>query len=479
MRASLGRILLWTILIFQCLLLAFAIHVDRLLRRVVPTLSSQAASIRAERFAEVVHEFRLVGHNRENCSNSRDPLNYIIGTGQSLATGWNSNPALDVINLAWPESTFMTNLGILQVHPREPNTEVDYNKIVRLVPIASVSTSDDNGETIGAAMTWTINDLLRAAGKPPYPVVFSEHGVPAQPYKVLKKDTIPYDNALVTVGRIAQLVAPRCVIVRALTVTHGEADFVNDASQSEYEDDLVDWQRSFNADLKDITGQSADVVEMTDQMNSYTGPAWGKQARATSVIPLAQLQAAIDHPNAIILVAPKYFLDYTVTSQRFGVDGIHLTAASEQLLGEYYGKAFKGTVIDGVPWKPVYPTALVIAGSVITVTFNVPVAPLVLDAVHVTDPGNSGFEYGDNTSAPPTITGVALQGQNQVRVTLSKTPTAAAGSRFLSYAWSGRPGNPAGPKSGPRGNLRDSDNTVGRYSHQQLFNWCVTFHAVF
>ena len=136
-------------------------------------------------------------------------------------------------------------------------------------------------------------------------------------------------------------------------------------------------------------------------------------------------------------------------------------------------------MIDGVPWKPVYPTAVVIAANVITASFNVPVAPLALDTVHVTDPGNSGFEYSDNTSDPPAITSVVLQGQNQVRVTLNKTPTAAAGNRFLSYAWSGRPGNPAGPKSGPRGNLRDSDNTIGRYSHQRLFNWCVTFHAAF
>jgi hypothetical protein len=477
MRATLGRILLWTVLIFQCLLLAFAIHVDRRLRLVLG--SKPPISTSDKRFFDAVHQFRLVPHDHENCLSPRDPLNYIVGTGQSLATGWNSNPALDIQNSAWPDWTFMTNLGILPVHPREPTTQVDYTRIVRLVPIASVSTYDNNGETIAAAMTWTINDLLRAEGKPQYPVMFSEHAVPAQPYMVLKKDTIPYDNALVTVGRVAQIVAPRCVVVRALTVTHGEADFLNGSSQSEYEDDLVDWQRSFSADLKDVTGQSSDVVEMTDQMNSYTAPAWGKQARATSVIPLAELQAAIDHPNAVILVAPKYFLDYTPTSLQYGVDGIHLTAASEQLLGEYYGRAYKRTVVDGVPWKPVYPTKVSIAGNVITATFNVPVAPLVLDTLHVTDPGNLGFEYSDSTANPPTITSVELHGEGQVRVTLNKAPTAAEGSRYLSYAWSGIIGNPAGPKSGPRGNLRDSDDTVGRYSHQRLFNWCVTFHAAF
>src|SRR5579863_6686480 len=122
MRASLGRILLWTILIFQCLLLAFAIHVDRRLRLVLG--SKPPMSTIDKRFVDVVHEFRRARHNRDNCSNDRDSLNYIIGTGQSLATGWNSNPALDIQNFAWPEWTFMTNLGILQTQTREPTAEV-------------------------------------------------------------------------------------------------------------------------------------------------------------------------------------------------------------------------------------------------------------------------------------------------------------------------------------------------------------------
>jgi hypothetical protein len=115
--------------------------------------------------------------------------------------------------------------------------------------------------------------------------------------------------------------------------------------------------------MSSMTGQSSEVLEFADQMNSYT-PTTTSPPRSTSVIPLAQLQTALDYPASVFLVGPKYFLTYTT-------DGMHLNASSEQLLGEYYGKAYKQTVIDGVPWKPLYPTAFVISGRFINVTFNV------------------------------------------------------------------------------------------------------------
>jgi hypothetical protein len=188
-------------------------------------------------------------------------------------------------------------------------------------------------------------------------------------------------------------VFPRCVVVWALTIIHGEADSLAGTSQATYERDLPDWQRDFNIDMSSMTGQSSQVLEFTDQMNSYTSTTMSPP-RSTSVIPLAQLQTALDYPASVFLVGPKYFLTYTT-------DGVHLTASSEQLLGEYYGKADKQTVIDGVPWKPLYPTAFVISGRFINVTFNVPVPPLVLDRILVFDPGNAGFAYTEDSDHPP------------------------------------------------------------------------------
>ena len=362
----------------------------------------------------------------------------------------------------------MTNLGIRQVPDYGRPIALDSERITTLIPIATTSTSDGNGETIGATLTWTINDLLRAERKPPYRLIFTTHGVIGQDYNALKRDSIAYNNAILTVARVNEISSPECVVLRAITVIHGEADFLAGTPQAKYEEDLLNWQRSFSTDFKRVTGQNTDVIMFMDQMNSYTAPLFRDRARTTAIIPLAQLQAAIDHPKTISLVGPKYFLDYAE-------DGVHLTARSEQLLGEYYGKAYKRTVIDGRPWKPLYPTEISISGRVITVTFNVPAPPLVLDHTLVLDPGNEGFDYSDGSESPPSITWVNLKPPDQVQILLSHAPVAKPGKRFLSYAWKGKIGSPAGPSIGPRGNLRDSDNLVGRYSHRRLYNWCATF----
>lgn len=461
------RIILWTILVASLLSFGVLSTVD--LKELSKFYKSQVLAARVRHDAAQVRILRSTHFLRGVCTNRNDPLNYVLGTGQSLSSGLYSNPAIDTHNSTWPRWTFMTNLGIRQVPDTGVLLPVDPTLITGLLPITTASTSDDNGETIGATLTWTINDLLRATNKAPYPVVFTTHGAIGRPYDALKRDSIPYDNALLTLAGVSRIVFPRCVVVRALTIIHGEADSLAGTSQATYERDLLDWQRDFNIDLSSVTGQSSQVPEFTDQMNSYTSTAMSPP-RSTSVIPLAQLQAAIDYPASVFLVGPKYFLKYTP-------DGVHLTASSEQLLGEYYGKAYKQTVIDGVPWKPLYPTAFMISGRFITVTFNVPVPPLVLDRILVLDPGNAGFAYSEESNDPPSIVAVALKAADQVRITLSHVPSAAPGKRSLSYAWKGTLNSPAGPTTGPRGNLHDSDSVTGRYSGRRLFNWCVTFRT--
>ena len=59
-------------------------------------------------------------------------------------------------------------------------------------------------------------------------------------------------------------------VVRAVTVTHGETDFIKGASAAEYEADLVQWRSDYDNDLRAITGQRESVMLFTDQMNNYT-----------------------------------------------------------------------------------------------------------------------------------------------------------------------------------------------------------------
>jgi hypothetical protein len=416
-------------------------------------------------------------------SASHPVYNEIIGTGQSLSTGLFANPAISTV-AQWPTVALMTNLGVRQVIDRGQAHVLNPDLITALVPLVEAKTADHDGETIGAGMAFQINELALEAGQPPWPVVFSAHGVTGAAYSMLKRGTVPYANSLATVKRIAAILDRAGIrdVVRAVTVTHGETDYIMGISAEEYEANLVQWRSDYNADVRAITGQRERVMLFTDQMNNYTSKVLGPRAAPTSVIPLAQLKAALDYPDSIVLVCAKYWLNY------YRKDGAHLTNRSEELLGEKYGEAIKRTFVDGAIWKPLYITAATVNANVITLSYHIPSPPLALDTTLVRDPGNFGFVYIDDSPAPPKIRAVELYGgRNQVRIGLSAPPSAAAGHRHIQYAYVGSVqcaggGCGAGPVSGPRGNLRDSDPVTSRLDggdSTHLYNWAATQDFVF
>ena len=83
-----------------------------------------------------------------------------------------------------------------------------------------------------------------------------------------------------------------------------------------------------------------------------------------------------------------------------------------------------------------------------------------------------GFGFSDSSAMPPAILSVEIVDADSVRVTLASTPT--GGNQRLLYAMSGNVGAPAGPTTGARGNLRDSDTTASPNGYP-LYNWCVHF----
>ena len=92
----------------------------------------------------------------------------------------------------------------------------------------------------------------------------------------------------------------------------------------------------------------------------------------------------------------------------------------------------------------------------------------------MTNPGNYGFAYTDDSATPPTIQQVALDGPTSVKITLSAPPVGQ--NRKLSYAFTGTVNAKAGATTGPRGNLRDSDATPSRNGYA-LYNWGVHFES--
>lgn len=273
----------------------------------------------------------------------------------------------------------------------------------------------------------------------------------ATAYSGLAKGTAPYAVGIEHVRQVKQRFKNRAR-TRALLSVHGEAD----SASGTYQTDIRQWQSDYQSDINSKEGApSTRLIPIFHTQAGY--PGWPNDGAN-----LAMLAEHVANPTKSILVGPRYFLLHP--------DGVHLSSLSHQRLGEYYGKAYYYQVIRGQQWNPLRPSSVIRAGATITITFTGNVGSLVFDTTNVSNPGNYGFEYVDDTTTA-VITNVALQSTNQVVVTLNTTPTGA--NKKIRYGYNGN--TEAGPFVGKRGNLRDSDPELSP-NRNSLVNWCVYFN---
>ncbi len=370
-------------------------------------------------------------------------VHHLLIGGQSLSVGYGSQ----VVSVEQPFENVMFNTGV----------RAGADGLTGFIPL--VETADGGlGETIASGLANHVAGQARMLGGQ-HTILASAHGVSGQPYSVLKKGTASFAAGMAQVAAGTTIAATQgeTHALRAVAIIHGESDHV--ANNLGYANDLLAWQADYETDATAITGQVHPVVMFLCQMSSFTA-----YNAATSPIPRAQLEAARARPDRIFVVGPKYFLPY--------VDGVHLSGDGERWLGEFYAKAYRRVLLDGMRWRPLAPAIITREGAVITIGFEVPAPPLVFDELAVSNPGNFGFEFSDSSGAPPAITEVMLLDATTVRVTLASPPAAA--NRRIRYAYTGVPGQPGGPMTGARGNLRDSDPTPSLHGYP-LANWAVHF----
>jgi hypothetical protein len=382
--------------------------------------------------------------------------NHVLGTGQSLSIGAAGSP---VLSTTQPYANVMFNTGAI----------AGGTGLTTFIPLVEgFSTGSVSGlETHSSAFANLITKLAREqvfVTQPPatqsHDVLVSGHGVGGIAYVGLKKGTTAYANGMAQVSAAKALAESlgKSYVVRAITNVHGESDHI--ALNARYDQDLEEWQSSYDTDVKAITGQIDPIVMLHTQMSS-----WTKFGQATSAIPIAQLAASVAHPDTILLVGPKYHLPYAA-------DGVHLTNEGYRHMGEDYAKVYRRVILEGLSWQPLRPISITRAGVVITVKFAVPTPPLVLDGETISNPGDQGFEYTDDGDQTPDIANVAITGPDTVTIILTSVPN-GPGKR-LRYAFTGDVNAAGGPDTGPRGTLRDSDDTPSRNGYS-LFNWCVHF----
>lgn len=355
--------------------------------------------------------------------------------GQSLGYGTSGTPVQTTSPIRTGRAA-MFNIG-----PRANGDSTDQaNPISADKQYALVDLKEITAETVSSGIAYKLTES--GALNTNEGVILSVHARGSTTYLNLKKGTGPYANVLRSARRAHVISSLRGIAYDARYVSwiHGETD--RDKTQAVYKGYLVELQADLTTDLNPISGNSGQVIVVGDQTSSWT--AFGQ---ATSEVPFAQLQAAIENPTKILCVGPKYHLPHRTD------DGIHLPGPSYRRLGCYHGRMTKRHRA-GQDTLPLYCTGASRSGAVITLAMHVPVGPLVIDTTAVSNPGNNGLTWTQVGGTARTISSVAVSGANIV-VTLSGDPGAIT-SGSIGVAASGTSGALGGPTTGPRSNFRDS-----------------------
>ena len=401
-------------------------------------------------------------------------LNGIVGTGQSLSVGVQGTP------LRATEPSFH-NLKLHLGNALFPAQD-EYSERLSLVPLRepirplvhgypSAYPRNIYGETPHTSMASQVTQLVldKSHGRGDYVTVHTVVGESGQALSVIGKGAVAdgstgvaYARSLFEIRAIARLAkaAKRTFGVAAVVLTHGETD----AENSDYERALVQFRKSYDADLPAITGQKAAVPLLLTQQSSMPARP-GTLAQSA----LAAWRASRGSDPGIVCVGPRYQYSYAR-------DAVHLDSLGYDRLGEKYGQAYFETVLRGQPWRPLAPLSARREGDSVRIDFHVPVPPLVWDTELPPAPATPrewaegrGFELGP-AGAPIQIERVELRGNS----VLLFAPQAPAGALLVRYAASAAV--VARPHGTHRwGQLRDSDPFVGATTRTPQPNYAVSF----
>lgn len=388
-------------------------------------------------------------------------IEHIITYGQSLATGQAALPLLSTSPI--PDS-LMFNGGVRTSYVVRDRASI----YARLVPLVE-SVDGHAGETPTAGTLQMIHELRRAedrAASAPGSVRYlgSAPAVGGLTLAQLNVGTIPFlalvENILYGATRARE--EGSSYRVGAITWTQGESDYVAGTTREAYVSGMKVLKSGIDLHAAKVSGDPTPVPILQHQVSSHIGSG-SRHPR----IALAQLELA-QSVDGFYLATPSYMMDFA--------DGLHLTAASSKWLGAYFGLAYKRVVIDRKDWQPLAPARVTAKGLTVRARFRVPRPPLVLDTEQVKDPGHYGFSLVSAQGNPVRIRSVRLSSPDTVTIAAIRgiPPGAKLRYGFEGGAFSGR-------KTGPRGNLRDSQGDTLVFDptgiNKRMDNWCVIFEA--
>lgn len=298
-----------------------------------------------------------------------------------------------------------------------------------------------------------------------YAILASSHGIAGAKIEALEKNGThdAYAWAMNGVAEAARLSedADRSYAVQSLIWIQGEANRAD--TMAAYKAKFEQMVSDYRADIFAVTSQPNTIKVITYQPS-------GQQTSGTTgvefpnTIAEAFFQSA-EEDSDMVISTPTYWIEHA--------DEFHPTDSGGKQFGQMVGKVLYKYVYRDEDWQPLGPRQIDQYGSrSIVIRMNVPELPLVIDTVNVTDPGNYGFDIRDDSGIAG-IVSVKVVGTDAVSITVDRDLTTNVKA---SYAYYGVGGNGGGPIEGARGNLRDSDSTVGADGFSKLWNWCVAFN---
>ncbi|EOF9277287.1 hypothetical protein CI666_014825 [Klebsiella pneumoniae subsp. pneumoniae] len=383
---------------------------------------------------------------------SKVATNFILAYGQSLSTGVR---AQSVISLAQPYSNITFSSGV------RGNGGI-FTAVKPLVEDDAKPTPDGESDAAETVCSGTANyaslAMYRENGVLPsdHVIFCSTAGHGAYTIAQLAKGSAWYNSQFLNHLNGAKALNSD-IALHAIAWLQGETDSNNTSyTKAAHLAALLKLQSDITTDAQSITGQDSPVMFLTYQHSS--------RVKTNDAVPLAILEAC-ETSDYFYFVAPTYaFPHYT--------DGLHLLAVGYKWIGAYYGRAYKQAVIDGIKPLAIMPKGATWHGNQVTIRFDVPVPPLVLDATNLAPTKDSGFAVYAGGVAQ-TISAVEVLNGDTVVITLDSAITSAPQVR---YAFD-NVGAGLTIQNGASGNLRDScpDTCIIAGSEKPMFYLCPHF----
>lgn len=140
----------------------------------------------------------------------------------------------------------------------------------------------------------------------------------------------------------------------------------SDPSTASYVSDFLAYYDDINSDVKELTGQTDDVICLIPQVNYSVNGETNRGILPTQID--QQILDIVENRGSrpIYCIGPMYQI----------TNFIHSYLAGHRWIGEIVGKVAGRIVFDGEAWAPLTATSVSYSGSDIDVTLNVPVGPL-------------------------------------------------------------------------------------------------------